>query len=250
MTIKSDGWIIDKALQGMIVPFQPNLVRGIAKLSNNSHLSNATVAISKEEYRTALLNASDESGESGKIIARDYTEPQPLSIPIVTSDSPVISYGVSSYGYDIRLSPSEFKVFKHVPGTVVSPKSFSLDNLEDCQLKKDEEGEYFIIPANSYALGVALERLEIPRNITVLVIGKSTYCRCGIIVNVSPVEAEWKGHLTLEFSNSSSTDCKVFANEGICQLLFFESDSPCNVSYEDRHGKYQNQQHCITLPRV
>lgn len=163
---------------------------------------------------------------------------------------PIISYGTSSYGYDLRLSPKEFKVFKHVPGTVVNPKNFSSRNLETALLHKDSYGEYFIIPANSYALGVSLERLKIPRNIIVVVIGKSTYCRCGIICNVSPIESEWEGYLTLEFSNSSSTDCMIFANEGVCQLLFFESDADCNVSYQDRHGKYQNQQHEITLPRV
>ncbi len=264
MTIKSDRWIIDKAIEGMITPFEPHLVRKITRLSNKpSNEPPISIAISKDDYQKALVSDTlDELGEGSggrsgeklgnKIVedSRDYTELQPLSIPIVTSVFHVISYGTSSYGYDLRLSPKEFKVFKHVPGTVVSPKSFSIDNLEDCSLKEDEEGQYFIIPANSYALGVALERLEIPRNITVLVIGKSTYCRCGIIVNVSPIESEWRGHLTLEFSNSSSTDCKLFANEGICQLLFFESDDSCQESYNDRNGKYQNQKHEITLPIV
>lgn len=164
-------------------------------------------------------------------------------------DRPVISYGLSSFGYDIRLSPVEFRIFRHIPGAIVDPKNFCPDNLEATALHEDESGQFFIVPAHSYGLGVALERLEIPDNITVLCIGKSTYARCGIICNLTPAEAGWCGHLTLEVSNASSADCRVYANEGIVQLLFFEGN-PCEVSYEARRGKYQNQPERITIARV
>ena len=162
---------------------------------------------------------------------------------------PVISYGLSSFGYDIRLSPQDFRIFKHIPGTVVDPKNFNADNLEASKLHRDVNGDFFILPAHSYGLGVALERLDIPDNITVFCIGKSSYARIGLIANLTPAEAGWRGHLTLEFSNSSSADCRIYANEGVVQLLFFEGD-PCLVSYEARQGKYQDQAQTVTLPRV
>lgn len=163
--------------------------------------------------------------------------------------NPVISYGLSSYGYDLRLSPNEFRIFRHVPGTVVDPKNFNPENLEPAKLHRDEHGEYFILPAHSYGLGVALERIEVPDNVTVICIGKSTYARIGLIANLTPAEAGWRGHLTLEFSNSSSADCRIYANEGIVQLLFFEG-APCAVSYQTRNGKYQDQVEQVTLARV
>ena len=135
--------------------------------------------------------------------------------------SPVLSFGCSSYGYDLRLSPKEFLIFKHVPGTVMNPKKFNPANLEPTGLQEDEDGKYFILPAHSYGLGVALEKMKVPPNITVICLGKSTYARLGIIVNTTPAEASWEGHLTLEFSNSSGADCRIYADEGICQLLFF-----------------------------
>jgi dCTP deaminase len=160
-----------------------------------------------------------------------------------------ISYGISSYGYDIRLSPNDFRTFRHIPGTVIDPKRFNPDNLEPVQLQRDEMGEFFLLPGHSYGLGVAVERLEIPSNITVLCIGKSTYARAGIIANLTPAEAGWRGHLTLEFSNSSPADAKIYANEGCVQLLFLEGE-PCEVSYEDRKGKYQDQSEEVTLAKV
>ncbi|MBE9157569.1 dCTP deaminase [Nodosilinea sp. LEGE 06152] len=162
---------------------------------------------------------------------------------------PVISYGLSSYGYDIRLSPAEFRIFRHIPGTVVDPKNFSPANLEPTELKTDASGSYFILPAHSYGLGVALEKISVPNNISVICIGKSTYARCGIIANLTPAEAGWRGHLTLEFSNSSSADCRIYASEGVVQLIFFEGE-PCQVSYETRRGKYQDQAEQVTLARV
>ncbi|MBW4668793.1 MAG: dCTP deaminase [Cyanomargarita calcarea GSE-NOS-MK-12-04C] len=161
----------------------------------------------------------------------------------------VISYGLSSYGYDIRLSSVEFRIFRHIPGTVVDPKNFNQQNLEPTSLHTDASGNYFILPAHSYGLGVALEKLEVPENITVICIGKSTYARCGIIANLTPAEAAWRGHLTLEFSNSSSADCRIYANEGVVQLLFLEGE-PCAISYEARQGKYQDQPENVTLAKV
>ncbi|NEP63051.1 MAG: dCTP deaminase, partial [Symploca sp. SIO2G7] len=165
------------------------------------------------------------------------------------STMPVISYGLSSFGYDIRLSSKEFRIFRHIPGTVIDPKHFNPDNLEPTQIRTDKNGSYFILPAHSYGLGVALERLEIPENITTICIGKSTYARCGIIANLTPAEAGWRGYLTLEFSNSSSADCRIYANEGVVQLLFLEGE-PCQVSYKTRNGKYQDQIEMVTLARV
>lgn len=165
------------------------------------------------------------------------------------NDLPKISYGLSSFGYDIRLSSVEFRIFKHIPGTVVDPKNFNPDNLESTKLYTDDSGSYFILPAHSYGLGVALEKLDVPDNVIIICLGKSTYARCGIIANVTPAEAAWRGHLTLEFSNSSSADCRIYANEGIVQLLFLEGD-PCDISYESRKGKYQDQVEFVTLPRV
>ena len=161
----------------------------------------------------------------------------------------VLSYGCSSYGYDLRLSSNEFLIFRHVPGTVMNPKNFNPKNLERTSLHNDKDGDYFILPAHSYGLGVALERMKVPENITVICLGKSTYARLGIIVNTTPAEAGWEGHLTLEFSNSSGADCRIYANEGICQILFFEGD-PCETTYNDRKGKYQNQQEEVTLAKI
>ncbi|MEM6598576.1 MAG: dCTP deaminase [Cyanobacteria bacterium P01_D01_bin.36] len=172
-----------------------------------------------------------------------------VQLPTHTNETPVISYGLSSYGYDIRLSSNEFRIFRHVPGTVIDPKNFNPGNLEPTELKQDDNGSYFILPAHSYGLGVALEKLEMPNNVTTICIGKSTYARCGIIANLTPAEAGWRGHLTLEFSNSSSADCRIYANEGVVQLLFLEGE-PCQVSYDTRKGKYQDQAEAVTLARI
>ena len=131
----------------------------------------------------------------------------------------------------------------------MNPKKFNSKNLEKTALHHDNDGDFFILPAHSYGLGVALEKMKVPENITVICIGKSTYARLGIIVNTTPAEAGWEGHLTLEFSNSSGADCRIYAEEGICQLLFFEGD-PCSTTYEDRRGKYQNQPEKVTLAKI
>ena len=161
----------------------------------------------------------------------------------------VLSYGCGSYGYDIRLSSEDFRIFRHIPGTIVDPKNFNPNNLESAVLHEDGNGQFFVLPAHSYGLGVALERLEMPANVTAICIGKSTYARTGTICNITPTEAGWRGHLTIELSNSSSADCRIYANEGIAQLLFFEG-KPCSVTYEDRQGKYQDQPKKVVVARV
>ena len=161
----------------------------------------------------------------------------------------VISYGASSYGYDLRLSPKEFLIFRHVPGTVVDPKNFSPANLESVPLHRDGNGDYFILPAHSYGLGVAMEHLILPDDVTAIFIGKSTYARTGLIANLTPGEAGWRGHLTLEFSNSSGADVRVYAGEGIVQALFFRGE-PCSTSYHDRAGKYQDQPEQVIVAKV
>lgn len=161
----------------------------------------------------------------------------------------VLSYGLSSYGYDIRMSPKEFKIFKHIPGTIIDPKKFNKENLVNVSLQKDSIGDYFVLPAHTYGLCIAVEKLQMPDGITAIAIGKSTYARCGIICNLTPIEAGWCGNLTIEISNSSDADCKIYANEGICQLLFFKGET-CKTSYDKRNGKYQNQPEQIVLARI
>ena len=154
----------------------------------------------------------------------------------------VISYGVSSYGYDIRVA-DEFKVFTNINSTVVDPKNF------DARSFVDVKADVCIIPPNSFALAKTVEYFRIPRNVLTVCVGKSTYARCGLIVNVTPFEPEWEGYVTLEISNTTPLPAKVYANEGISQVLFFESDEECEVSYADKAGKYQKQQG-LTLPRL
>jgi dCTP deaminase len=153
-----------------------------------------------------------------------------------------VSYGVSSYGYDIRIA-DEFKIFTNINSTVVDPKNFDPKNFIDFK------GDVAIIPPNSFALGRSVEYFRIPRNVMTICVGKSTYARCGIITNVTPFEPEWEGYVTLEISNTTPLPARIYANEGIAQVLFFESDEDCLVSYGDKKGKYQGQQG-ITLPKV
>jgi dCTP deaminase len=153
-----------------------------------------------------------------------------------------ISYGLSSYGYDLRIADS-FKIFTNVYNTVVDPKAFDPRSFVDVQ------SDTCVIPPNSFALGRSVEYFRIPRNVMTICLGKSTYARCGIIVNVTPFEPEWEGFVTLEISNTTPLPAKIYANEGIAQVLFFESDETCAVSYADRQGKYQAQQG-IVLPKV
>ena len=152
----------------------------------------------------------------------------------------VISYGVSSYGYDVRVG-DEFKVFTNVFNTVVDPKNFDPKSFVDIK------ADVCIIPPNSFALARTIEYFRIPRDILTICLGKSTYARCGIIVNVTPFEPEWEGHVTIEISNTTPLPAKIYANEGIAQVLFFQSDEPCTRSYKDKKGKYQAQRG-VTLP--
>ena len=156
--------------------------------------------------------------------------------------SGVISYGVSSYGYDIRVA-DEFKVFTNIYNTVVDPKNFDPKSFVDIK------ADVCIIPPNSFALARTIEYFRIPRDILTVCLGKSTYARCGIIVNVTPFEPEWEGHVTIEISNTTPLPAKIYANEGIAQVLFFQSDEPCAVSYKDKKGKYQAQRG-VTLPKI
>lgn len=154
----------------------------------------------------------------------------------------VISYGVSSYGYDIRIA-NEFKIFTNVYNTVVDPKNF------DPQSMVDFTGDECLIPPNSFALARTVEYFRIPRSVLTICLGKSSYARCGIIINITPFEPEWEGFVTLEISNTTPLPAKIYANEGIAQVLFFEADEECETSYADKKGKYQGQQ-SIVLPKV
>ena len=154
----------------------------------------------------------------------------------------IVSYGTSSYGYDVRCA-NEFKIFTNINSTIVDPKEFDRQNFVDLT------ADVCIIPPNSFALARTVEYFRIPRSVLTVCLGKSTYARCGIIVNVTPLEPEWEGHVTLEFSNTTTLPAKIYANEGVAQMLFFESDEVCETSYKDRGGKYQGQRG-VTLPKA
>ena len=211
MPIVPDHWIREQSLKNkMIEPFVDNQVR--------------TTDINEEER--AVIN--------GKMSVRTpQLAPKPAG---------VISYGVSSYGYDARVA-DEFKIFTNVDSGVVDPKAFSSNSFVD------RKTDVCIIPPNSFALARTVEYFRIPRDVLVICLGKSTYARCGIIVNVTPLEPEWEGHVTLEFSNTTPLPAKIYANEGACQFLFLKADQVCDISYRDRLGKYMGQLG-VTLPRL
>jgi dCTP deaminase len=173
-------------------------------------------------------------------MARDHRMIEPFEAGQVRDG--VISYGVSSYGYDIRVA-DEFKIFTNVFSAIVDPKHF------DTRSMVDYHGEVCVIPPNSFALARTVEYFRIPRTVLTICVGKSTYARCGIIVNVTPFEPEWEGYVTLEISNTTPLPARIYANEGIAQVLFFEADEPCQISYADKKGKYQGQKK-IELPRL
>ena len=154
----------------------------------------------------------------------------------------IVSYGTSSYGYDVRCA-DEFKIFTNINSAIVDPKNFDDSSFVGFT------GDVCIIPPNSFALARTVEYFRIPRSVLTICLGKSTYARCGIIVNVTPLEPEWEGHVTLEFSNTTPLPAKIYANEGVAQMIFLESDEPCDTSYRDRHGKYQGQTG-VTLPKT
>ena len=159
-----------------------------------------------------------------------------------SSGGRIISYGTSSYGYDVRCA-DEFKIFTNINSAIVDPKNFAEDSFVDIV------SDVCIIPPNSFALARTVEYFRIPRSVLTICLGKSTYARCGIIVNVTPLEPEWEGHVTLEFSNTTPLPAKIYANEGVAQVIFLESDEDCATSYADRGGKYQNQVG-VTLPKA
>ena len=208
MTIKSDNWIIERCRnRGMIEPF----------------------------VDTQIKHRQLES---------DWAYPDGPNHPGVEHENyeRLISYGVSSYGYDIRCA-DEFKVFTNINSTIVDPKNFDPRNFVEI------EADECIIPPNSFALARTVEYFRIPRDVLTVCLGKSTYARCGIIVNVTPFEPEWEGYVTLEFSNTTPLPAKIYAGEGCAQVLFFQSDEQCETSYKDRGGKYQGQVG-VTLPKV
>ncbi|QDO96736.1 dCTP deaminase [Ferrovibrio terrae] len=175
---------------------------------------------------------------------REMAKTQGMIEPFVEAQKRegTISYGLSSYGYDARVA-REFKIFTNVNSAVVDPKEFSPDSFVD------RDTDVCIIPPNSFALARTVEYFRIPRDVLVICLGKSTYARCGIIVNVTPLEPEWEGHVTLEFSNTTPLPARIYANEGACQFLFLKGDQPCEVSYADRAGKYMGQRG-VTLPKL
>ncbi len=173
-------------------------------------------------------------------MAREHGMIEPFERGNISRD--VISYGLSSYGYDLRVA-DEYKIFTNVNNSIVDPKDF------DPQSFIDFQGAVCIIPPNSFALARSMEYFRIPRNIMTICVGKSTYARCGIIVNVTPFEPEWEGHVTLEISNTTPLPAKIYSNEGLSQVLFFESNDVCEISYRDKQGKYQSQRG-ITPARV
>jgi dCTP deaminase len=211
MPILPDHWIRQQALKHkMIDPFVDNQVRAV------------------------------DTNEEGLAIANS---PVPLRGPkLASKPEGVISYGVSSYGYDARVA-DEFKIFTNVDSVIVDPKAFSPNSFVD------RKTDVCIIPPNSFALARTVEYFRIPRDVLVICLGKSTYARCGIIVNVTPLEPEWEGHVTLEFSNTTPLPAKIYANEGACQFLFLKAEQLCDVSYQDRRGKYMKQVG-VTLPRL
>ncbi len=175
---------------------------------------------------------------------REQAQAHDMIVPFVEAQrrDGNISYGLSSYGYDARVAP-EFKIFTNVHSTVVDPKQF------DPQSFVDIETDVCVIPPNSFALARTVEYFRVPRDVLVICLGKSTYARCGIIVNVTPLEPGWEGHVTLEFSNTTPLPAKIYANEGACQFLFLKGNEPCETSYADRAGKYMGQRG-VTLPKL
>lgn len=165
------------------------------------------------------------------------------------NDRKVVSYGLSSYGYDIRLSEKDFRIFKVQKEKINDPKYFKDDSVQPLTSLVDKNGEFFVIPAHGYALGVSVEAFNMPEDVTGVCVGKSTYARAGIIANITPLEAGWRGYLTLEFANTSNTPCRLYVNEGIAQVLFFKGEM-CKTSYSDRKGKYQNQPQTVIFSKV
>ena len=177
-----------------------------------------------------------------RMAAQGMIEPFEAGQVRANEQGKIVSYGTSSYGYDVRCA-NEFKIFTNINSTIVDLKNFDSGSFIDLT------ADVCIIPPNSFALARTVEFFRIPRSVLTICLGKSTYARCGIIVNVTPLEPEWEGHVTLEFSNTTTLPAKIYANEGVAQMLFLESDEICETSYKDRGGKYQGQRG-VTLPKT
>lgn len=237
MTIKSDKWIRRQCNPPthVIVNADDQVVQFITPM-NDEHFETIKFRVNR------LIGMNLRRAQS-----TDLTTWTPMIEPFVErqvrneGEERLISYGVSSYGYDVRCA-NEFKVFTNVNSAMIDPKNF------DPACLVDVTSDVCIIPPNSFALARTVETFRIPRNVLTVCLGKSTYARCGIIVNVTPLEPEFEGQVTLEFSNTTTLPAKIYANEGVAQMLFFESDEECETSYKDRGGKYQGQQG-VTLPR-
>jgi dCTP deaminase len=260
MSIKSDAWIkrMCSAPDGVIFNGYTSIYvhktedgkwvtrdNGVAA----EHYSGELVPLTPEEKRTWMMDKGQmiEPFEPNQVKFRDRpTVPlldMPLSAVTGSTVDKIVSYGLSSYGYDVRCA-DEFKVFTNTFSCLVDPKNF--DERSFVSVKAD----HCIIPPNSFALARTVERFKIPRDVLTVCLGKSTYARCGIIVNVTPFEPEWEGYVTLEFSNTTPLPAKIYANEGVAQVLFFQSDEVCDVSYKDRGGKYMNQGDQPVCPKV
>lgn len=245
--LQEEGWV------PMIEPFEMEQVRYKATYPWMNGIRKGEISIANsqnaEMFRTGLGPKLTEDDKflyhNNQLDIKAYTwEDELYHVP-----ERVISYGNSSYGYDVRLS-EEFKLFTNLNSAVIDPKRFDEKCLIDAELKTDPNGDkYVILPPNSYLLGRTIEYFHIPRNVTVVAVGKSTYARAGAIVNVTPIEAEFQGNVVIEISNSTNLPLKIYANEGISQFLFFESDQECKTSYADRDGKYMHQTG-VVLPRI
>jgi dCTP deaminase len=220
--------------------------RGAVRVKTSPHRNNRVKYAQFFTYHA--LSGPHMSIKSDKWIRRmaeahGMIEPfEPSQVRQSQDGQKIVSYGTSSYGYDIRCA-AEFKIFTNINSTIVDPKNFDEKSFVDFS------GDVCIIPPNSFALARTVEYFRIPRNVLTVCLGKSTYARCGIIVNVTPFEPEWEGYVTLEFSNTTPLPAKIYANEGVAQVLFFESDEVCETSYKDRGGKYQGQRG-VTLPKT
>ena len=197
------------------------------------------------QYRTQIMSIKSDKWIRKMSLEHDMISPfEPDQVKQNAAGERMVSYGTSSYGYDIRCS-KEFKLFTNINSTIVDPKNFDPNSFVEVN------ADFCIIPPNSFALARTVEYFKIPRNVLTICLGKSTYARCGIIVNVTPFEPEWEGYVTLEFSNTTPLPAKIYANEGCAQVLFFEADADdvCETSYKDRGGKYQGQVG-VTLPKI
>lgn len=238
MSIKSDKWIRRQCQPPthVIIGVQDEIIQFFTP-KNKDELELVQFRCDKQWSGMRLREARPYDLASWKPMIDNFVERQMRG----PEEERQISYGVSSYGYDVRCT-NKFKVFTNINSAVVDPKNF------DHNAFVDVEADVCIIPPNSFALATTVEYFRIPRNILTICLGKSTYARCGIIVNVTPLEPEWEGQVTLEFSNTTTLPAKIYANEGVAQMLFLESDEDCEVSYKDRGGKYQGQEG-VTLPR-